>query len=578
MSKKQFQTDNIFSYFRAEWKILLVITISGIFYNFGLLATPFFEGKLAGCLLNILTGESSFRAMLYLAVIYLLTISFVQGMRYFKRFYVRRFANHVNCRMKKILYHNLLRKSRTELEQEGLGNLMTKAISDVDDCVEGMRKFTTEVFDTGVVLVCYCGMLLYYDWRLALICLMFPPVSYFLAEKMKNMVQRTSSEYKKQAGRLSLATMDRAENTLTYRIFSCESQSGTNYEKNLSEYEKSAVRANIWTTSFPPLYQVISMTGCLFILYFGSHNVLNQGWCLWDISIFTTFLSCYTRLAVKSSKAAKLFNSVHRAQVSWKRIRPFMKWEETPAGIQSGKSEMLTVKNLSFSYPSSKPVFQNLSFRAVPGQIIGITGPVGCGKSTLGKSFLCEFPYSGSIQYGGRELSDMEASERNSIISYLGHDPELLNGSIRDNILMGDTGDVENILHTVCMDQEVQQMEAGINSTIGSGGVRLSGGQAKRLALARTLFHRKNLLILDDPFSALDRATELSIFSNLKELTKDSIVLFISHRLYLFPEFDQVIWMENGVSVTGTHNSLVKEVPQYAELYRLQKGEPAHEA
>ena len=80
-------------------------------------------------------------------------------------FYVRRFANNVNRRMKRILYRTLVHKSRVELEKEGAGNVITKAISDVDDCVEGMRKFTTEIFDTGVALLGYMGMLLYYDWQ-----------------------------------------------------------------------------------------------------------------------------------------------------------------------------------------------------------------------------------------------------------------------------------------------------------------------------------------------------------------------------------------------------------------------------
>lgn len=90
----------------------------------------------------------------------------------------------------------------------------------------------------------------------------------------------------------------------------------------------------------------------------------------------------------------------------------------------------------------------------------------------------------------------------------------------------------------------------GKNTLIGSGGAYLSGGQAKRLAFARTLCHDKPILILDDPFSALDKNTEKQAFVNLQALAKDSIVLLISHRLYLFPEMDGVIWMENGKAVT----------------------------
>ncbi len=573
MNKKEFRSDSILSYFRAEWSVLLAVTISGLIYNFGLLANPWFEGKLAGCLVEILSGHSTFRAMLYLAVSYVVIVCIVQIARYVKRFYVRRFANNVNRRMKKVLYHNLLQKSKVELEQEGIGNVMTKAISDVDDCAEGMRKFTTEVFDTGVALVCYCGMLLYYDWRLGLLSLLFPPISYFLAEKMKVLVHRTGAEYKKQTGKLNADTLDIVSNAITYRIFGCETQRNENYENRLSDYERSAVKANVWTSAMPPLYNVICMISVLFILYFGSKNVLGDGWSSWDIASFTTFLSCYTKLSVKSSKAAKLFNSVQKAQVSWKRIKPFMTQEKYSEQAVLNGADTLTVSNLSFSYPSADPIFENLSFSAERGQIIGITGPVACGKSTLGKAFLLEYPYSGSIKFGNKEFSDMPSTLCNSIVGYLGHDPELLNDSIKNNVLMGDNEDVTAYLQSVCMDQEVLKMSNGVDTVVGNGGVKLSGGQAQRLALARTLCHKRPILILDDPFSALDKDTEKKVFSNLKELAKDSIVLLISHRLYLFPQLQKIIWMDQGKTITGTHESLMAQVPQYAELYHAQEGE-----
>ena len=180
-----FQPDRILSYFKAEWKVLLAVTISGLIYNVGLLAGPWFEGKMTGCLVDILRGAGQFGDMLILVLSYVAVIVIVQSSRYIKRFYVRRFANNVNRRMKEILYGSLVRKSRASLKEEGEGNVITKAILDVDDCVEGMRKFTTEIFDTGVALAAYAGMLLWYDWRLALLCMLFPPISYMTAEKMK---------------------------------------------------------------------------------------------------------------------------------------------------------------------------------------------------------------------------------------------------------------------------------------------------------------------------------------------------------------------------------------------------------
>ena len=613
--KGGFQADRVLSYFKVEWKVLLAVTVSGLIYNLGLLAGPWFEGRMTGCLVDILNGLGQFSGMAVLVTAYVAAIAVMQISRYIKRFYVRRFANNVNRRMKEVLYGSLVRKSRASLREEGEGTVMTKAILDVDDCVEGMRKFTTEIFDTGVALAAYAGMLLFYDWHLALLCMIFPPISYITAEKMKKMVQRTGAAYKIQSGVLSAATLDRAQNAITYRVFGCEQERQQAYESNLDAYEKSAVKANIWSTAMPPIYRVISMAGCLFILYFGQKNVLGRGWRAWDIASFTTFLACFVKLSVKSSSAAKLFNAVHKAQVSWNRIKGLLgaqdKMQDSAAetkdrngqGIKQYKSALnkngqeadaekeekrafagrktsplLQVSHLTFAYPDGKMILDDISFSAEKGQIIGITGPVACGKSTLGKVFLCEYPYDGQILLDGRELQKETAAQRTDQIGYLGHDPELFADSIAENILLGDPEDANRYLKLVCLDQEVGEMSEGVQTLVGNGGVRLSGGQAQRLALARTLCHKKPLLILDDPFSALDQTTEREVFANLKETAKDSMILLFSHRLYLFSELDQVIWMENGRTVAGTHAELMKKVPEYAELIRAEEGERKDEA
>lgn len=492
---------------------------------------------------------------------------------------------------------------------------MTKAILDVDDCVEGMRKFTTEIFDTGVALAAYAGMLLWYDFRLALLCMIFPPVSYMTAEKMKKMIQITGTAYKEQSGHLSTATLDRSENAVTYRVFGCEEERRKAYEENLTAYEKSAVKANIWNSIMPPLYRIISMTGVLFILYFGQKNVLGTGWSTWNIASFTTFLACFVKLSVKSSSAAKLFNAVHKAQVSWKRIKPLLtKQEEIPKSeknvsgiLENGKVErqenmsakqaeetlsqkelsqleiaqseircrsvkQLQVRHLNFAYPDGKQILKDISFKAEKGQMIGITGPVACGKSTLGKVFLCEYPYEGQILVDGKELQNMPPSWQTDIIGYLGHDPELFNDSVENNVLMGEQKKTEDFLKMVCMAEEVNEMDVDLQTLVGNGGVRLSGGQGKRLALARTLCHKKPVLVLDDPFSALDKSTERQIFANLKAQAKENIVLLISHRLYLFPQMNQIIWMEDGKTVVGTHEELFVKVPEYKKLFTEEGG------
>ena len=576
MKKHEFRPDSIEAYFRDEWLPLTFVTLSGLVYNIGLLAGPWYEGKLAQCLSDILQGNETAGAMAALVAAYVLVTLLVQSARFVKRFYVRRFANNINRRMKGVLYANLVRQSRSALGEEGSGELMTKAISDVDDCAEGMRKFTTEFFDTGVALVGYVVMLLLYDWRLALMCMIFPPVSYICAQKMKKLVQRSGAAYKKAASDLSAATLDRAKNAVTYRVYGCEEAQEDRYEDALENYERTAVRANVWQSALPPLYLVVSNLSVIFILYFGGKNVLGSGWQAWDIAAFTTFLSCFVKMAIKSSKTAKLFNSVQRAEVSWKRIKPLMKAPEALPPLNVPDGEPLEVQDVSFAYPGCEPTFRNLTFSAKPGDIIGITGPVACGKSTLGRMFLCEEPYSGSIRLGGRELSGLTAREISERIGYLGHDPELWNDTVKANVLCGENADPMAALSLMAMGMEVRAMEQGVDTMVGSGGVRLSGGQAQRLALARTLAHPRPVLILDDPFSALDRPTEDVVFADLKAYAKDKIVLLISHRLYHFPEMKEILFLEDGNITAGTHEALLSGNAAYRNLYESQTGGADH--
>ena len=567
------EPNRILSYFKLELWPLTLVTVSGIFYNGGMLAGPYFEGLLAQRLLDIINGYQDFYSMVRLAITYLVVILFVQLMRSIKRFYVRRFANNTSRNMRHMLYNSLVNMSKDELEQESLGTVMTKAIADVDTCVEGMRKFTTEVFDTGVVLVAYLSLLFFYDWRLALTSCIFTPIAYFIAGQLKIRITRYNAEYKKSADTLNNATMDRISNAVTYRIYGSEPNRDIAYESHLKDYEKRAVSANIWESTMQPLYNIISMSGVVLVIYFGAKNVLGTRWASWNVAAFTTFLSAFTKMALKSSKAAKLFNSVQKAQVSWARIKPLMKEYVEPnthSSLDFSQPAKLIVSDLSLRWPGSSWILKDISFSAHPGQIIGVTGPIACGKSTLGKAFIGEVPYDGSIRVWERELSELSDYERSRLISYMGHESELMSDSIEENVRLGEQRGITPYLQAVCFDEEVAQMPQGSATSVGSSGIRLSGGQQARTALARTLYNAQQILILDDPFAAVDRVTEKEIFGNLRRLAKDKIVILISHRLYLFPSFDKVLFLDNGACVFSTHEELMQVNSAYAKLYNAQ--------
>ncbi len=188
---------------------------------------------------------------------------------------------------------------------------------------------------------------------------------------MKKPIRRAGAKYKKASGALSAATLDRAENAVTYRVYGCENARAEGYENALNTYEKTAVRAGVQQSALPPLYLAAANAEVIFILWFGAKNVLGIGWRAWDIAAFTTFLSCFTKLTLRSSKVAKLFNSVQKAEVSWKRIRPLMKLPEPLPPLEVPSPADVTIEDLSFSY-GEKPIFSGLSLTAHVGGIIGM--------------------------------------------------------------------------------------------------------------------------------------------------------------------------------------------------------------
>lgn len=555
---------NIWNYILKEKKYLFLITITGLIYNVGLLAGPYFEGQLAGCLVDISKNLKTANSMIQLSVIYICVILFVQFARFLKRYFVREFGNDINRNLKMDVYKHFVYDTSNN---ENAGSIMTKAISDADACSEGIRKFTTEIFDTGIALISYIMMLVLYDAKLTCFVIIFPVISYLIANKLGPVVAKNASNAKKSAERLNASTLDRLHLAITYRIYGEESNMHEVYEKDLQDYEDKTVCSNILETAIKPLYEIISMTGIVFIIYFGSKRVMSN---LWDVAIFTTYISCFTKMAVKSSKAAKLFNTVQKAKVSWDRIYPIIENDHEVKNRKPIDVNTIEVSNLSYAY-DDRIIFSNVSFQAKKGDIIGITGEIASGKSTLGKVFLENSHYQGKILVNKKQLKDIEKDY--AVTSYMGHNLELFDDTIENNIKFGKEGNILPVLDIASMKEEIETFPDGIYTRLGEGGIKLSGGQQSRIALVRTLYHARGIIVLDDPFSACDKNTEKEIYENIRREYKDSIIFLISHRLSLFDQMNQILFIDNQSVEAGTHQELLKNNEKYKHLYFLQTKE-----
>lgn len=407
--------------------------------------------------------------------------------------------------MRLMIYNNIIHKSTAELDNENIGNLMTRAISDVDLCVEGMRKFTNEIFDTGVLMTVYLISMMFYNVKITLLAMIFIPIAMVLAEKLKHIIYKYSIAYRKKSSEVADITYDYIENSMLYRTNGLEAQNRDKYNVTLKDLQDKAIKAN------------------------------------------------------------------------WKRIKPYLKEYEskdTLANIyENGTS--LSVNNLNFYYVKGKGnILENVSFKGKQGEIIGVTGSIASGKSTLGVSLLGLYPYLGSIKIDGKELREYTEYERSQMITHLSHKPQLLSDTIYNNITMGSEQDISSVIKDVCFDVDFDAMPEGENTLVGNSGIRLSGGQQARIALARSLLHKSKIIILDDPFSAVDVKTEEKIIDNLRKNYKQCLIILISHRITVFNRINQIILLHNDkIADYGTHNELMKHSNIYATIYNLQSTE-----
>lgn len=577
--------EKLSSYLFYQPFLLLIIGITGIIYNFGMLASPYFEGRL----IDGIQDKESLNSIYILIGIFILTIFVVQVARILKRYFVRRLANNATYTMRLNVYNNILNLDSKDLDNADVGLLLSRAISDVHNSVESIRKFTTEIYDTCFLFLFYAIYLILFDYQMTLYAFIPVTISILVAFIMRKAIFSATSQSRKANGRLSGNTFDLFDNAITYRIYGRDQDNLKKYDETLTSYEKKTLKASLLTDTMIPLANAIALIGLIPIIFLGLQHVSNGDNLFapipkimnetWTIGQFSTYLSTFVLMASKASHTAKLFSAIEKGLASWKRIQPTMKpYKGYPSLETVSFSPDLEVKDLSVIV-DNKPLFSNLSFKASKGQIIGITGPIASGKSALGKVFIKKLDYQGKVMLFGKELKDYSLPEISGSVTYMGHKSDLLTETIKENIAFGESRDVIPYLKAVSFEPDMDSMPLRENTLVGNEGVKLSGGQQERIALARTIYHKKNLIILDDPFASVDPQTEKEILASLKKDFLGTIVLLISHRLTSFSDIDSVIVINgDGTVSVGRHADLLKSSKVYQNLYQLQSysGEVSH--
>lgn len=304
--------------------------------------------------------------------------------------------------------------------------------------------------------------------------------------------------------------------------------------------------------------------------------------------------------ALSSLKASEhVFDSGKNMIAGWKKvaenaayvsqIRRMVSWESSVASDQnlpvSEKPADLKIRHVTFSYQPGKPVLKDISLNIRPKQKIALVGYNGSGKTTLVKLLLRLYdPDSGSICWNGTDIRDYEVTGYRHAIGSVFQDFKIYAASLKENVLMDvsentkkESYDVEKALyeaHFTLQDSRlIYQIETPLTTEFEKDGVNLSGGEAQKTAIARTLYRRQSMVIMDEPSSALDPLAEYQLNQEMNEIAKDKTVIFISHRLSTTRDADCIYMMEQGQIIeAGTHEELLAAGGKYAQMWEVQAG------
>jgi ATP-binding cassette subfamily B protein len=244
--------------------------------------------------------------------------------------------------------------------------------------------------------------------------------------------------------------------------------------------------------------------------------------------------------------------------------------------------EKLEYQDVLFQHRSAQsPALQHISFAAKKGETIAFVGPSGSGKTTLVKLLVGLYrPQNGSITYNDVDSSAIDFEELRTQIGFVTQDTQLFAGTIRENLMFvnPNASDEEmlEVLKKSASHSLLAKADNGINTIIGEGGVKISGGEKQRLSIARALLRKPRLLIFDEATSALDSITEEEITNTIKEVStlQEQITILIAHRLSTIMHADRIYVLEQGEIVeTGSHESLLAEKGLYYAMWRQQIGE-----
>lgn len=379
--------------------------------------------------------------------------------------------------------------------------------------------------------------------------------------------------------------VDSLINFETVKYFGNEQYEALRYDENLKNYAQAAVKSQKSLAILNFGQQTIIGIGLICILGLASSGVAKGTMTIGDLVLVNVLM---IQLYIPLNFLGVLYREMKQSLADIDRMFGLLEThqevaDKTNAYPLSVKSPALgphvIFKDVSFHYEANRQILNKVSFEILPGETTAVVGHSGAGKSTLSRLLFRFYDVQqGAILFDGQNIQDVQQASLRQVVGIVPQDTVLFNDTIGYNIAYGKPGatqfDIESAAKSAQIHEFIGKLPDGYQSTVGERGLKLSGGEKQRVAIARTLLKQPALLIFDEATSALDSETERTIQNELNDLARNRSTLIIAHRLSTITHAHQILVMEEGAIIErGTHEALIKLGQRYAEMWRVQQSQ-----
>jgi ABC-type multidrug transport system fused ATPase/permease subunit len=475
-------------------------------------------------------------------------------------------------------YHHLQELSLSYYTAHDMGTLLSTLTADVQTIQAFASASTLGIVVDLLTILGMLAIMFWLNWDFTLIAVAVTPFMLLMISRFKKAVKKATKEVRRQQSNIVAVVEQGLRSMKVVKAFGRQDLE----QEELSEVSKAtvdaALKARRVKALLSPTVSVVVALCTAFVLWRSSSLILRGAMTAGELTVFLSYLSQFFK-PVKD--LATMTNTIAQTAVAVDRVRALLEADdvtpEKPAARDPGTLKGdIEFDHVAFGYQQAAPVLKDVSFRIKAGEMVGLVGPTGTGKSTI-VSLIPRFydPGGGRVLVDGVDVKDYTLRGLRNQIAYVLQETVLFRGTVAENIAYGKGGatrdEIEAAAKLAHADEFISKMPQGYDTMVGDLGDTLSGGQKQRIGIARALLRNNPILILDEPTAALDTESEKLVIEALETLMKGRTVITIAHRLSTIRDANKILVLKDGVlAEEGSHEELLARGGVYAELYRIQ--------